>query len=105
MRVKIALALLLSIVLVKVALSSTQEVAENWVVVSGRVVGAMNPQFLKDAYAKLGYNFMGAMVGNAAGRQNLSDRLDNALLQLRANNPYEFDRILAEQGLRFQPLQ
>ena len=103
MKLKIALSLLLTIALVSTLMAQSVR----WVVVTGRVEGLYNETFLQRAYAEHGYNYVGALVGNTGARQDLSNRLDNVLLQLRANDPQLFERLMAEQGLRLnmQPIQ
>ena len=105
MRVKIALSLLLTIAIASTLMAQSVR----WVIVSGRVEGLYNETFLQRAYNEHGYNWMGALVGNASARQDLSNRLDNVLLQLRAKDEQLFDRLMSEQGLRLniqpEPIQ
>ena len=96
MKLKIALSLLLTITLVSTLMAQSTR----WVIVSGRVEGLYNETLLQRAYNEHGYNYIGALVGNANARQDLSNRLDNVLLQLRANDPQLFERLMSEQGLR-----
>ena len=96
MKVKIAISLLLTIAFVSTLMAQSVR----WVIVSGRVEGLYNETFLQHAYNEHGHNYVGALVGNAGARQDLSNRLDNVLLQLRANDPQTFDRLMSEQGLR-----